>query len=293
MIQPALKTDSPNRTQTMRFYPFVFTSKERDEKTGYGYFGARYMDHELMTSFLSVDRYASKYPSISPYAYCAWNPVRLTDPSGDTIVISNNSERIVYQAGMSYNGNDSFIGKTIGYLNDMAETPEGEVVLNELINCPQTYSYISKAPSSGKSYLDEETLDLYMGLADNHDFAHETFHAYQHKYGMRGKTATREVGAKLFEAMMCEANPQWGHLYSSYLSGCPGSDGEGGYGNSMVTLFEEGFNSKDYLIACQKFLTQVPSATFYQRQKYKVGEIMQNPPIKKILSIHISKKSNR
>lgn len=63
---------------------FTFTGKERDEETGYGYFGARYMDHELMTSFLSVDRYADKYPSISPYAYCAWNPIKLIDPTGDT-----------------------------------------------------------------------------------------------------------------------------------------------------------------------------------------------------------------
>ncbi len=73
----------------MRFYPFVFTGKERDEETGYGYFGARYMDHELLTSFMSVDRYADKYPSTSPYAYCAWNPVRLIDPTGDTIVFKD------------------------------------------------------------------------------------------------------------------------------------------------------------------------------------------------------------
>ena len=59
-----------------------FTGKERDEETGYGYFGARYMDHELMTMWLSVDPMADKYPSISPYAYCAWNPVRLVDPDG-------------------------------------------------------------------------------------------------------------------------------------------------------------------------------------------------------------------
>ncbi len=65
---------------------YLFTGKERDEETGYGYFGARYMDHELLTSFISVDRYASKYPFISPYAYCAWNPIILTDPSGDTII---------------------------------------------------------------------------------------------------------------------------------------------------------------------------------------------------------------
>ena len=25
---------------------------------------------------------ADKYPSISPYAYCAWNPVKLVDPDG-------------------------------------------------------------------------------------------------------------------------------------------------------------------------------------------------------------------
>lgn len=67
------------------FNRFSFTGKERDEETGYGYFGARYMDHELMTMWLSVDRYASKYPSISPYAYCAWNPVKLVDPDGQDV----------------------------------------------------------------------------------------------------------------------------------------------------------------------------------------------------------------
>ena len=61
---------------------FTFTGKERDSETGYGYFGARYMDHELMTMWLSVDPMTNKYPSISPYAYCAWNPVKLVDPDG-------------------------------------------------------------------------------------------------------------------------------------------------------------------------------------------------------------------
>lgn len=33
-----------------------------------------------MTMWLSVDPMADKYPSISPHAYCAWNPVKLVDP---------------------------------------------------------------------------------------------------------------------------------------------------------------------------------------------------------------------
>ena len=63
-----------------------FTGKERDGETGFGYFGARYMDHELMTMWLSVDPMADKYPSLNPYNYCTWNPIKLIDPDGtDTI----------------------------------------------------------------------------------------------------------------------------------------------------------------------------------------------------------------
>ncbi|MBQ3946137.1 MAG: hypothetical protein II670_11100, partial [Alphaproteobacteria bacterium] len=34
--------------------------------------------------WLSVDPMAYKYPGISPYAYCAWNPIKYVDPSGKT-----------------------------------------------------------------------------------------------------------------------------------------------------------------------------------------------------------------
>ena len=67
------------------FSDFVFTGKERDEETGYGYFGARYMDHELTTMWLSVGPMSDKYSSLSPYNYCAWNPVKLVDPEGREI----------------------------------------------------------------------------------------------------------------------------------------------------------------------------------------------------------------
>ena len=70
----------------MHLYTSSFTGKERDEETGYGYFGARYMDFELTTMWLSVDPMSDQYPSISPYAYCAWNPVKLVDPDGREVV---------------------------------------------------------------------------------------------------------------------------------------------------------------------------------------------------------------
>ena len=71
------------------------TGKEKDPETGYSYFGARYLDHELMTTWLSVDPMSDKYPSISPYAYCAWNPVKLVDPDGRDIWEIDREGRVV------------------------------------------------------------------------------------------------------------------------------------------------------------------------------------------------------
>ena len=45
-------------------------------------YGARYCWSELLTGWLSVDPMMDKYPSITPYNYCVWNPVKLVDPDG-------------------------------------------------------------------------------------------------------------------------------------------------------------------------------------------------------------------
>ena len=72
-------------------------SEQRDSETGYGYFGLRYLDHELMTMWLSVDPMSDKYPGISPYAYCAWNPVKLVDPDGMDVWKVNNEGELIWQ----------------------------------------------------------------------------------------------------------------------------------------------------------------------------------------------------
>lgn len=36
---------------------------------------------------MSVDPLADKYPGISPYAYCAWNPIKYVDPDGNRVGI--------------------------------------------------------------------------------------------------------------------------------------------------------------------------------------------------------------
>ena len=63
---------------------YTFSAKEKDTETGYSYFGSRYYNSDL-SIWLSVDPMADKYPSMSPYTYCANNPVRLVDPDGEEV----------------------------------------------------------------------------------------------------------------------------------------------------------------------------------------------------------------
>ena len=134
MDQSVHKTEVRNLMFPVCFSPSDFTGKEKDEETGYGYFGARYMDHELMTGWLNVDPMADKYPSTSPYAYCAWNPVKLVDPDGMEIddyfsysgkyLGSDNSKtdniRIIDEKKWNSLSKDGTIEHTVGHANSQS-----------------------------------------------------------------------------------------------------------------------------------------------------------------------------
>ncbi|MDL2308440.1 RHS repeat-associated core domain-containing protein [Bacteroidales bacterium OttesenSCG-928-B11] len=89
---------------------YTFSGKEKDEETGYGYFGARYYDSDL-SIWLSVDPLASKYPGWSPYVYCANNPIKLVDPDG-------RSFGDFYDFGGNYLGTDGEKDNKVYLLNE-------------------------------------------------------------------------------------------------------------------------------------------------------------------------------
>ena len=80
---------------------------ELDDETGYDFFGARYYA-SVLPSWLSVDPLADKYPGISPYAYCNWNPIKYIDPDGKKIVVGTWYGRTLAKLGFN-----NFEGKTI------------------------------------------------------------------------------------------------------------------------------------------------------------------------------------
>ena len=77
---------------------YTFSAKEKDSETGLSYFGSRYYSSDL-SIWLSVDPMAAKYASLSPYVYCANNPVKLVDPDGEeieiVITIDENGNKII------------------------------------------------------------------------------------------------------------------------------------------------------------------------------------------------------
>ena len=82
---------------------FTFSAKEKDLETGLSYFGSRYYSSDL-SIWLSVDPQAAKYPSLSPYVYCADNPVKLVDPNGEYLEVADNDD--------THNDLLSIVGKT-------------------------------------------------------------------------------------------------------------------------------------------------------------------------------------
>ena len=81
----AHKTELQSSTKSELFSRSNFNGKEKDYESGFHYYGARYYWSEVLTGWLSVDPLADKYPNISPYAYCAWNPIKLVDPDGNAM----------------------------------------------------------------------------------------------------------------------------------------------------------------------------------------------------------------
>ena len=134
---------------------YTFSGKERDAESGLNYFGARYYNSDL-SIWISVDPLADKYPNLSPYTYCADNPVRLVDPEGrDVYFVGDDNDRAIEHL---QNHNEE--GKL-----EYAGTPKTKIdkMLVAAIDDEDISVFITTDKSNSFGGISSETGGAYMG----------------------------------------------------------------------------------------------------------------------------------
>ena len=200
--------------------PYLFNAKEFDEETGLYYYGARYYDPRL-SLWMSTDPMQEKYASLSSYAYCGGNPIRLIDSNGmefteaSEIYISslvsdidkrqakNNSNIAKKEAALA---NAGLSEKKIRNLNkNISELKANNASLEEvrteieiLRNSSQIYNVVrdnslnvsgdilglgAETRSGARYNVDTDMFDVLLGDNSLGLLAHELKHAYQFETG--------------------------------------------------------------------------------------------------------------
>ncbi|MBQ2091034.1 MAG: hypothetical protein II466_05465 [Bacteroidales bacterium] len=165
------------------------------------------------------DPLSEKYYSISPYAYCAGNPVNLVDPEGMKISLQykdeNGTHVYYYSVGQEYKGEIGFFSEVTRVLNDIC-SHGGHDVISNLVNSNITFKYILEEPPKNKAGVDADyydyhtrTLNLWNTFKKDTDYAikienvaHESFHALQDEQGQAGPSIFNEVEAHVFGAVV-------------------------------------------------------------------------------------------
>ena len=117
------------------FPKYSFNAKELDEETGMYYYEARYYAPPVFTS---RDPMFEKYFWMTPYAYCANNPVKYVDPSGEEISTHTDAEGnvvAVYNDGDNnvyrHNGDRNYTNLELKLLYSKSNTSAGGEKMGE------------------------------------------------------------------------------------------------------------------------------------------------------------------
>ena len=147
---------------------YSFNGKEKDYESGFHYYGSRYYNSEL-SMWLSTDPMSDKYPSLSPYNYCADNPVKFIDPNGREIDLSNLSE-----------GEKNIYLKNIEILR---QNKMFQVYYEHLEKSDIKYIIKFGQGGGGSGSFNPKTNEVY-SIDDMYSLSQELFHAYQSDIGV-------------------------------------------------------------------------------------------------------------
>jgi RHS repeat-associated protein len=143
--------------------PYQFSGKEKDEETGYNYFGARYYDSELSV-WLSVDPMSDKYPFESPFTFVANNPVLFVDPNGEEKIIAvgnqSDGDKIIHSGANNYQDDQAIHIFSHGSASDPLVTMGGETF--RIHDASEFAAFLEKYSTTWKNRETNSTLVIVM-----------------------------------------------------------------------------------------------------------------------------------
>ena len=143
--------------------PYKYNGKELDTKKGLNWYdyGARHYDAALGRWHV-VDPLAEKYGALSPYGYCANNPVRLIDIGGCKIVDSNGN--VIYTRSDGWSANAPSDAVRIG--ESMMNTRVGTTQFNKMVDAD--YNITLNISPESNIVQDGSTKTYYLGDTKKH-----------------------------------------------------------------------------------------------------------------------------
>ena len=249
---------------------YAFNAKELDEETGMYYYEARYYQPPV---FVSRDPLFEKYPTFSPYTYCANNPIKFIDPDGRDVepVVDEENKTITFRAKYyTSKKNADDLKKGLDVWNNLSgcykyvigEGKEKQKYTIKFDLQMEVYDFLIEA---GVAFINDKSgmANFYEGRTyvdnDNDNARGETVNGNRIRLGAtaENRTMAHEIGHTLglsewdYGLMKSGGDQEWislnyiGQIFS--MAGCPTRNSTGiSYGGELVLIedFEKTWKDK-------------------------------------------------
>ena len=224
---------------------YTFSAKEKDTETGLSYFGSRYYSSDLSV-WLSVDPMAHKYPSLSPYTYCADNPVKLVDPNGEYLEVADNDDThndllsIVgktHRDRVIFNKDGSVSVNMEGLSQEAIDKDIGLSLINDMVNSDYKYYFETSDDAflcnqSGTRTCESIATEKFRGVVNASVYGLDYFgeHRYLPMEGFEGQVVIAKSGQFTLYGENVRKNVVFHELEENFLRTDKRMDYQGGYG---------------------------------------------------------------